>query len=256
VLNDVKVSWEVQEEGRISEQGVIEVSGLMPGSSGDFDLDLSRDLVKRNTEYFITFRVYTGRDEGLVPSGHMIAYEQFRIGEGRGVDEMVMHWMAASNRVPAYEERETELIVTAGKVKYVVDLLTGYLGSMEVNGKQMLVQGPRPNFWRPPTDNDFGNKMDRRLAMWKDFPGKLGRVEMSWSPDSLTFFVQSRFLYEDQQSGVILTYVFSGNGDVGVLQELSVHPVNARYPELPALRHAGDPPGNAHAAGVLRARSA
>ena len=234
VLNDVKVRWEVLEEGRISEQGVIEVSGLLPGRSNDFDLDLSRDLVKRNTEYFITFRVYTGRDEGVVPAGHLIAYEQFQIGMARPVDEMVMNWMAASSKVPAYEETETELIVTAGRVKYVVDLLTGYLRSMEVNGKQMLVQGPRPNFWRPPIDNDFGNKMEQRLAMWKDFPGKLERVEMSWSPDSLTFFVQSRFLYEDQQSGVILTYVFSGNGDVGVLQDLSVHPVNARYPELPA----------------------
>jgi beta-galactosidase len=233
-LKEVTLQWELLEEGEVTERGEIDISGLMPGWSHDFDLDLSRDIVKRNTEYFLNFRAVTGRQDGLVPAGHIIAAEQFQVGQGRPVNELVMHWMKGSGTMPAFEETETELIVTAGKVKYVVDMGTGFLTSMEVGGKEMLVQGPQPNFWRAPIDNDFGNKMDERLAMWKEYPGKLERVEMSWSPDSLTFFVQSRFRHPDESSGIVLTYVFSGNGDVGILQDLTVHPGENAYPELPA----------------------
>jgi beta-galactosidase len=233
-LEDLMLQWELLEEGVVTDSGEIDISGLMPGWSHDFDLDLSRDIVKRNTEYFLNFRAVTGAPDGVVPAGHIIAAEQFQVGQGRPVNELVMNWMTGSSEVPAFEETETELIVTAGKVKYVVDMVTGFLTSMKVSGKEMLVQGPQPNFWRAPTDNDFGNKMDMRLAMWKEYPEQLERVDMSWSPDSLTFFVQSRYRYPDESSGIILTYVFSGNGDVGILQDLTVHPGDNSYPELPA----------------------
>lgn len=34
-------------------------------------------------------------------------------------------------------------------------------------GKEMIKAVPRPNFWRAPTDNDYGNQMPYRYAQWK-----------------------------------------------------------------------------------------
>ena len=31
----------------------------------------------------------------------------------------------------------------------------------------MLNKGPEPDFWRPPTDNDYGYDMDKKLGIWK-----------------------------------------------------------------------------------------
>ena len=31
----------------------------------------------------------------------------------------------------------------------------------------MLKKGPEPDFWRPPTDNDYGYNMDKLLGVWK-----------------------------------------------------------------------------------------
>ena len=38
-----------------------------------------------------------------------------------------------------------------------------------VKGKEMFQDGfgPRPNFWRGPTDNDYGNGLPRRAGVWK-----------------------------------------------------------------------------------------
>jgi beta-galactosidase len=103
-----------------------------------------------------------------------------------------------------------------------------------VNGKKLLESGPKPDFWRAPIDNDFGNKMNKRLVYWEDYADNLQQVEMSWSPDSLTFFVRTRYTSPDKKSGVNLSYVFSGNGELGIIQDLVIRPGVSDYPELPA----------------------
>ncbi len=32
---------------------------------------------------------------------------------------------------------------------------------------EFLLSGPVPDFWRAPTDNDFGNGLDRRSRVWR-----------------------------------------------------------------------------------------
>ena len=45
--------------------------------------------------------------------------------------------------------------------------LYGGLVSYRYKGKELLAGQVRPNFWRPPTDNDRGNMMAFRYAQWK-----------------------------------------------------------------------------------------
>ena len=46
-------------------------------------------------------------------------------------------------------------------------MLHGGLVSYRYAGKELLVQAPKPNFWRPMTDNDRGSLMAERYAQWK-----------------------------------------------------------------------------------------
>jgi beta-galactosidase len=43
------------------------------------------------------------------------------------------------------------------------------MNSLVFNGKEMLNdgKGPEPDFWRAPTDNDFGNGLDKRCRVWR-----------------------------------------------------------------------------------------
>lgn len=45
--------------------------------------------------------------------------------------------------------------------------LKGGLDSYRCGGKELLKSVPMPNFWRAPTDNDYGNNMPARYAQWK-----------------------------------------------------------------------------------------
>jgi beta-galactosidase len=45
--------------------------------------------------------------------------------------------------------------------------LKGGIVSYRYGGREMIEWIPRPNFWRAPTDNDYGNKMPARYGQWK-----------------------------------------------------------------------------------------
>lgn len=46
----------------------------------------------------------------------------------------------------------------------------GFVASLSFSGREMLLENTciRPNFWRAPTDNDFGASLQIKLAAWKD----------------------------------------------------------------------------------------
>ena len=49
----------------------------------------------------------------------------------------------------------------------LISNLKGGIVSYRYGGREMIEWIPRPNFWRAPTDNDFGNKMPARYGQWK-----------------------------------------------------------------------------------------
>lgn len=45
--------------------------------------------------------------------------------------------------------------------------LNGGLVSYRCGGRELIEEIPRPNFWRAPTDNDYGNRMMAEYGQWK-----------------------------------------------------------------------------------------
>src|SRR5690606_39447054 len=44
----------------------------------------------------------------------------------------------------------------------------GELTDYAFDGEKVLRSFPSPNFWRAPTDNDFGNGMPEKLGIWRN----------------------------------------------------------------------------------------
>ena len=62
---------------------------------------------------------------------------------------------------------DKKLEVSGSDMKIVFDLENGRLESFTFKGKELIKKGPEPDFWRPPTDNDYGYGMDKKLGVWK-----------------------------------------------------------------------------------------
>ena len=62
------------------------------------------------------------------------------------------------------------ITVSSEDVRFVFDKGSASVVSYNVDGVEYLKdgQGIRPNFWRGPTDNDYGNGLPSRLQIWKE----------------------------------------------------------------------------------------
>ena len=114
-------------------------------------------------EYFLNIRMRAGQ--------HPLLAEDCLLG----AEQFLMQAASTQAREPKpgsrmqLEETDRAWVLSAGKTRFTVDKTSGILISYQVKGKEYLHDGfgLRPNFWRAPTDNDYGNGAPKRLQIWK-----------------------------------------------------------------------------------------
>jgi beta-galactosidase len=100
------------------------------------------------------------------------------------------------------------------------------------NDTELISSGPRPNFWRAPTDNDRGNGFPERCAPWKTASGNW-RVTSSTveSKGSAEVEVRIEGEFPDVGGANSVSYKVFGSGDIVV--EHAFTPGEGELPELP-----------------------
>ncbi len=233
-LEGIDIKWEIVSNGNIVESGAIRSPKLGAGENGIFDLDMTRDLVKRNTEYFLNFSAVTRTAQKIVPAGYEIAFAQFAISKGEDPSEKAKKWIGEGNYFPESTADNSGVTITAGDNVFFFSGETGYLESMSFSGREMLVEGPVPNFWRAPTDNDFGNKGDELSSFWKDYPDSLVFRGFHSFNDSAIEMLIARYDSPTEHSQLHISYVINQKGELGVTLNLDLPSKDDAYPELPA----------------------
>jgi beta-galactosidase len=116
-------------------------------------------------EYFLNFEVALKTATPLLPSGHIVAIEQFRLPL-QGEKE---RYEASVGDTPVITEDSETVALIASGVRFVFNKKSGLATSYTVHGNEYFDNGfgIQPNFWRAPTDNDYGNGMPYRLQVWK-----------------------------------------------------------------------------------------
>ena len=114
------------------------------------------------------------------------------------------------------EETKSYVKLTAGGTTMTVGKQTGLIDYLDVDGQPMLVdrQSIMPEFWRAPTDNDYGAQMQRRLSAWKQPRMKVERVEAGDNG------VVAHIDLPEVQAKLVMTYTLRENGEVTVRQQL------------------------------------
>ncbi|MDB0020763.1 beta-galactosidase small subunit, partial [bacterium] len=68
----------------------------------------------------------------------------------------------------SFLEDENKVFVSGKTFKFKFDKATARISSYSVDGKEIIQKGGNINFWRPPTDNDYGAKTPSLYKEWKD----------------------------------------------------------------------------------------
>jgi len=230
-LDKFDIRWRLEAEGRAVSRGTIETPDLAPGASGVYDLDLARGMEKRKTEYFLNFEAVTRKAEGMIPAGHVVATAQFALNpEVMSVMDPGDFSEGANREVEIEETLDSVKIVTPVSEIYF-DRKTGRMVSCVAGGKSLIWEGPRPNFWRAPTENDFGNGMPKRCAMWHHFGEELELQTLVPLQTENHTMLLAEYIHPGNGSNYTVSYHFNAGGEVMV--HASFRPSADGFPEVP-----------------------
>ncbi len=99
----------------------------------------------------------------------VVAYEQFELPVPK-MEKNILKLDFHQDSIH-YQRIGKNLNITIGQTKIIFDTLQGHITTIEKDDKPVVVDGPRLNFWRPPTDNDrvdgHGELLWRRIGLDK-----------------------------------------------------------------------------------------
>ena len=210
-LSDLEGTWEFAINGGSPSTVLVPPLATPPGGRDTVALEgVPMFRLGPNSESVLNVVFRTREDAPLVPAGHTVAWDQLHI----------THTPPEVGPMPGGPLRTLEtpdaIQVSGDDFTLRFDRATGVLASMRLGDRDLLLSGPAPNFWRAPTDNDYGSGFPVRSGVWRYAGRPSGR-----HLDSMT-----------------VTQAPAG-GHVTVTSHFSLRPIGARY----TLGHQAHPDG-------------
>lgn len=224
-LNNYNFKWELVKNGKKEAEGKFKID-LAPKLEKDVKIALPTLPFAPGKEYFINVYAYSNNATGVIPAGHEVAREQFAFTQNNYFTPI-----AAGTGKPTVTTQNNWIKVVAGKVTLNFNKQRGTLDGYSVNGKRLIEQGPEINFWRSPTDNDFGNGMQHKSNIWRN-AGENKRVkDVQVKEDGSTVSITVQYLLTDIASEYTLTYTVNADGALKI--EAEYRAGTNELPEMP-----------------------
>ena len=165
--------------------------------------------------------------QDLLPARTAIAREQFVIQPHqfpKVADLLAAAKPADKKSTASVVEADSMLAcytLSASGVSISVGRWTGNLDYLDVDSQPMLQDGfgVEPNFWRAPTDNDYGAGLQNRFRQWKDAERKLQAVTLSGDDAARTITVRYRLIH--LESDLTIDYTLTAQGKLIVHQQMT-----------------------------------
>ena len=109
-------------------------------------------VLQPGAEYHLTVRFLLADEAAWAPKGHEVAWEQFQLPlPVPPKDEIPLSSMADL----VMKEEGPQLTVAGAGFQAVFSKTGGLLTAYRAHGQELLVSGPRENYFRAPTDFDL-----------------------------------------------------------------------------------------------------
>jgi beta-galactosidase len=233
-LTPFSFDWEIVADGSVVQSGKFLIPGLKPKSDTVYNIGIKKTDPAPGTEYFLNIRASRADEWNIVPEDHIYATAQFKLP----VEAKQVLYEGDELAILQTTTRDKILEVAGTDMKIVFDLEKGKMTSFAYKGKELFLKGPEPDFWRPPTDNDYGYRMDRWLGVWK----KAGERTVVTKADInqaemgkviVTFRYDISGLENEKIAGYSTVYTIYASADV--LIKSSFARSNSKVPEIPRM---------------------
>lgn len=226
-LTDYYLRWTIEADGKPVQSGTMDFPVIPAHASAQVALPFS-DITPDGREYFLKVESLTKRSCAYAPKDFIVAMDQWQLPV-----DIPSHAKIAVTEPVKYTRQVGELVLGNKSFSMKFSTVSGEMTSLRYAGKEMLLAGLRPNFWRPPTDNDVPSGLLERAALWKHAmdDASLSRFEVSPASGAAEITVNAEYHLNKLHSDVKITYRVLGNGITRVT--MSFVPGDSSLSEIP-----------------------
>ena len=183
-------------------------------------------------EITVNFAFASDGTEPLVEKGQVMARQQFVINEYQ-FDKVDTPVAATSTKISGkkgklqstsnveVEETNSYVKVSAKRMSVTIGKKTGLIDYLDVDGEPILKfrESMKPEFWRAPTDNDYGASLQKELKVWKNPVMNLKSFDKSEMKDCVV--LTAIFEMPEVKAELVLRYRINAEGEVSVTEKMT-----------------------------------
>lgn len=223
---------------KLSTVEIPETKGIAPQTTKMVKSDaLKYAIAEAETEHgkeeiTVNFAFASDGTEPLVEKGQVIARQQFVINEYQ-FDKVDTPIATTSTKISGkkgilqstsnieVEETNSYVKVSAKRMSVTIGKKTGLIDYLDVDGEPILKfrESMKPEFWRAPTDNDYGASLQKELKVWKNPVMNLKSFDKSEMKDSVV--LTATFEMPEVKAELVLRYRINAVGEVSVTEKMT-----------------------------------
>lgn len=221
-LSAYYIDWEVLANGKVVRTGRVDNINVAPQQTGKITLDLG--TTTNNKEWLLNVAYKLKKAEGVLAAGTVISRDQLRLTQPLNTVMNLANVKStniAEPKTTIKSDDANNLTVKGENFTIEFNKQNGFMNRYDANGLEMLNKGAQltPNFWRAPTDNDFGAGLQKKFEAWKN-PG-IKLTSLNSKVESNQAIVVATYDMANVAAKLTLTYVINNAGSVKVTQKMT-----------------------------------
>jgi len=218
--------WHLLKNGVKVSQGKFDVD-LAPEASKDVRLALPELKKQQGDEYFLQIYGYTLNKTELIPANFELVREEFALS---GNDYFTLTKLSTSK--PQFVAKDNVIHVTAGDLLAEFHKSVAGLVELSYKGIQLLKgKSSELNFWRAPTDNDWGEGAHKKMNIWRNAGNSVVLKDVVLVEGENKLQINYHLFSTDIQSDIFINYTVSGDGSI--VCDIEYKTQNNFLPEMP-----------------------
>ncbi|HJA64394.1 MAG TPA: InlB B-repeat-containing protein, partial [Candidatus Intestinimonas stercoravium] len=186
-LSDFDVEWQLMEDGDVLYTGSI-TDSVAPQETKTIQVPYLEHMPaepKAGAEYYLNIIVKLPEDTLWADAGHEVAHEQLQVPANVS---QVAHAASSADVTVDTSDPDAILVSNGDLFSFSIDKTSGTITGYVYNGETLLEEGPVPNFWRAPINNDNGNYDGAWQSAGKDPQVDADGIVVGQDEDGLTTF--------------------------------------------------------------------
>lgn len=221
-LSAYKLDWQVLADGKVVREGSVNDLNVAPQQTANLKLNIGS--FTQDKEWLLNVSYKLKNEEGVLSAGTVVARQQLVLNPYKATPVVCENTKLTNTEVvvPKIVDNDVNYLIVKGN-DYDIEFnrSTGYLSKYRADGMDYLTPDGAltPNFWRAPTDNDFGAGLQRKFMVWKNPEIKLQTLKYAVE-DGLAV-IRAEYDIKAVSAKLYLTYTINNEGCIKVNQKLT-----------------------------------